>query len=119
MPLVDLIVEQQSSGILDDLNDPNFCGYAFTLAFVGYVGNPSIISNANLSTIVIIDEALWSLLAKQINFSKPKSGNATTWAFSAINNVLITLSKVSSSRPKLEQLRCVLCYPIIVAHVGF
>jgi hypothetical protein len=62
---------------------------------------------------------LWSLLAKQINFWKPKSGNATTWAFYAINNDLVTFSKVSSSHPKLEQLRCVLCYLVVVAHVRF
>jgi hypothetical protein len=66
--LVDLIVEQQSSGILDDLKDSNFCGSTFTSASVGYVGNPSTTTYANMSAIVITCEALWSLLAKQINF---------------------------------------------------
>jgi len=66
--LVDLTIEQQFGGILDDLNDPNFCGFAFTSAFVGYVDSFSTIANANFSTIVITNEALWSLLAKQINF---------------------------------------------------
>jgi hypothetical protein len=65
--LVDLIVEQQSSGILDDLKDPNFRGSTFTSAYVGYVGSPSITTDANLSTIVITNEALWSLLTKKKN----------------------------------------------------
>jgi hypothetical protein len=40
------------------------------------------------------------------------------WVFYAINNASITLSKISSSHHELKQLRCVLCYPIVVAHVG-
>ncbi len=90
--LVDLIVEEQHSGILDDLNDPNFCGSTSTSSSIGYVSNLSITANANLSTIVITDEALWSLFTKQINLWKPKSGNATTWVFYAINNALVTIS---------------------------
>jgi len=38
--------------------------------------------------------------------------------FYAINNVSITFSKVSSSHHELKQLKCVLCYPIVFAHVG-
>jgi hypothetical protein len=47
--LVDLIVEQQFSAILDnlnDLNDLNFCGFTFLSTFVGYVGSLNITSNA-------------------------------------------------------------------------
>jgi hypothetical protein len=57
-------------------------------------------------------------IGKVNNFWKPKICNATTWAFFAINNASITLSKVSSSHPKLEQLRCVFCYLVVVAYVG-
>ncbi len=56
--LVDLTIEQHSSGILDDLNEPNFCGCTFALACIGYASSHSILTNANLSTTVIIDEAL-------------------------------------------------------------
>jgi hypothetical protein len=69
--LVDLIVEQQFSAILDnlnDLNDPNFCGFTFLSTFVGYVGSLNITSNANFFTIVITNETLWSLFTKQRDF---------------------------------------------------
>jgi hypothetical protein len=57
-------------------------------------------------------------LATQKDFWKPKSRNATRWVFYVINNASITLSKVSSSHHELKQLKCILCYPIVVAHVG-
>jgi hypothetical protein len=44
--------------------------------------------------------------------------NQKSWDFYAINNVSATLSNVSSSHNELKQLKCVLCYPIVVAHVG-
>jgi hypothetical protein len=59
LALVDLIVEQQSGGILDDLNDLNFCVSTSTSTSVGYVGSPNITTNANLSTTIITDETLW------------------------------------------------------------
>jgi hypothetical protein len=66
--LVDLIVEQQSNGILDDLNDSNFCGFVSASTFVGYTSSPSTIADANLSITIITNEALWSLLAKERDF---------------------------------------------------
>jgi len=69
--LVDLVVEQQSIAILDnlnDLNDPNFCGFTFLSTFVGYVGSFNITSDANFLTIVITNETLWSLFVKQKDF---------------------------------------------------
>jgi hypothetical protein len=37
--------------------------------------------------------------------------------FYAINNASITLSKINSSHHELKQLKCVLCYLIVFAHV--
>jgi hypothetical protein len=47
-----------------------------------------------------------------------KSRSVTTWAFHVTNNASITLSKVNSTHPEYEQLKCVLCY-LIVACVEF
>ncbi len=55
-------------GILDDLNDFNFCGFAFSSTFIGYVGSPSTIVYAIFFITFITNEALWSLLAKQRDF---------------------------------------------------
>jgi hypothetical protein len=66
--LVDLTIKQQFGGILDDLNDSNFCGFTSTSTFVGYVGNPNTTADANLSITIITNETLWSLLAKQRDF---------------------------------------------------
>jgi len=66
--LVDLTIEQSSNGILDDLNDLNYYGFTSASAFVGYVGSPNISANANLSTTIITNETLRSLLAKQRDF---------------------------------------------------
>ncbi len=66
--MVDLTIEQQFGGILDDLHDLNFGGFAFTSTFVGYAGNSSTTANANLSITIVTNEALWSLLAKQRDF---------------------------------------------------
>ncbi len=56
--LVDLTIEQHSGGILGDLNDPNFCGSTFASTSIGYVSSPSTTAYANLSTIIITNEAL-------------------------------------------------------------
>jgi hypothetical protein len=77
---------------MDDSNDPNFCGSTHALVFVDCVGNPITIVDANVSTTIVTNEVLWSLLAKQRNFWKLRSHNATTWAFYAIKNILINLS---------------------------
>jgi hypothetical protein len=87
---------------MDDSNDPNFYGSTPVLAFVDCVYNPFTIVDPNVSTTIVTNEVLWSLLAKQRKFWKPKSCNATTWAFYAINNILITLSKINSSHPEFE-----------------
>jgi hypothetical protein len=56
--LVDLTIEQHFGGILDGLNDLNFCGFAFASTSIGYANSPRIIANANLSSAIITDEAL-------------------------------------------------------------
>jgi hypothetical protein len=56
--LVDLTIEQHSGGILDDLNNSNFCGLTFASTSIGYVNSPSTITDANLSTTFITYEAL-------------------------------------------------------------
>jgi hypothetical protein len=56
--LVNLTIEQHFGGILDDLNDSNFCGSTFASAFIGYVSSPSTTVDANLSTTIITDETL-------------------------------------------------------------
>jgi hypothetical protein len=85
-----IAIEQQFGSILDDLNVSNFHGSSSASTSGGYVSSPDITTNAILSTTIITNETLWSLLAK--HFLKPKSHNATTWAFYAINNASITLS---------------------------
>ncbi len=88
--VVDLYVEQQSRDIMDDPNDSNFCGPTSASTSIGYVNNShSTIANANVFTTIVTNEALWSILVKQKDFWKPKNCNAITWAFYAINNVLI------------------------------
>jgi hypothetical protein len=61
--------------------------------------------------MVVVRKAKRLLEAK-----KPQCHNM---GFYVINNALVTLLEVNSSHPKLEQLICVFCYPIVVAHVGF
>jgi hypothetical protein len=66
--LVDLTIKQQFGGILDDLHDLNFGGFAFTPTFVDYADNSNTTADANLSIIIITNVALWSLLANQRDF---------------------------------------------------
>jgi hypothetical protein len=59
MPWLTLLyIEQHSSGILDDLNNLNFCGLTFASTYIGYVNSLNTVTNANLSTTVITYEAL-------------------------------------------------------------
>jgi hypothetical protein len=54
--LVDLTIEQHFDGILDDLNDLNFCGFAFASTSIGYVSSLNTTTNVNLSTTFITNE---------------------------------------------------------------
>jgi hypothetical protein len=56
--LVDFTIEQNFSGILDHLNEPNFCGSTFASASICYASSPSTTVDANLSTTIIIDKTL-------------------------------------------------------------
>jgi hypothetical protein len=63
------------------LGDPNFYYLAFASTSFGYSNNLNMTINGILSIAIIIDKALWLTIAKQKYFWKPKSHNATTWAF--------------------------------------
>jgi hypothetical protein len=51
--LVDLNIEQHFGGILDDLNDLNFCGFAFASTSISYVISLNTTIDVNLSTTFI------------------------------------------------------------------
>jgi hypothetical protein len=56
-------------------------------------------------------------IGKTKRFLEAKESQCHNMGFYVINNASITLSKVNSSHLELEQLRCVLCYLVDVAHV--
>ncbi len=88
--------------------DGDFCESAFISELV-----ISIIIGANSSAIDWKQQ--WDVLAKQREFWKARSRNATIWAFFAPNSS--SSSNGSSSTPQFEQLKCVFC--ILLGSVGF
>jgi hypothetical protein len=62
--VVDIYVKQQSSDILDDPNDSNFCGYDSTLASIGYVNSHSITIDVNDAPSSPLMDSIASLKVK-------------------------------------------------------
>jgi len=54
----------------------------------------------------------WDLLKRNRDFWKPKSRNSTCWAFFQLISSFSTLKVSFSALQWLEQLKCVICYPL-------